>query len=200
MSIHLEAYTAAGIIKGEVAQDGRLGELLETCDAIGTSVTALVPIEGGAALDIGGQVIPTDELLIVVAPDDAFVPSHATWHDLQLRVGPYEIHAGLPTMPGFDPGRSLLRPSGTFTLLGRVRLRLAGRTDEPRRVAFAWVNRYAVERVAGDLDLGFFFPGAEAIRPPSGEIDDEDDVSVPSAHSTALRPTTSLSSGAQRGR
>ncbi len=29
--------------------------------------------------------------------------------------------------------------------------------------ALAWVNRYVVERVESDLELGFFFPGAESV-------------------------------------
>ncbi len=41
--------------------------------------------------------------------------------------------------------------------------------------ALAWVNRYVVERVEADIELGFFFPGAESRavtervrRPPGG--------------------------------
>ena len=66
-------------------------------------------------------------------------------------------------MPGFDPARALARPTGEFVLLDHVRLALAtapdgGSIEHP----LAWVNRYVVERVESDLELGFFFPGAES--------------------------------------
>jgi hypothetical protein len=76
-------------------------------------------------------------------------------------VGPYAVEAELPTLPGFDPGRSLIRPSGEFTLLGRVRVMLSGAEDGPAdEHDFAWVNRYAVEEVRADIELGQYFPGA----------------------------------------
>jgi hypothetical protein len=64
-------------------------------------------------------------------------------------------------MPGFDPGRALARPTGTFVLLRDVRIGLLERPDSgtdshPQGL----VNRYAVDAVEADLMLGFFFPGA----------------------------------------
>ena len=66
-------------------------------------------------------------------------------------------------MPGFDPARALARPTGSFVLLDHVELALASDPDGPSiEHGLAWVNRYVVERVESDLELGFFFPGAES--------------------------------------
>jgi hypothetical protein len=80
---------------------------------------------------------------------------------VELDAGPYRIAGELPTQPGFDPGRALARPGGLFILLRGVRVEIighheAGRVERPH----AFVNRYAVEQVAADIDLGFYFPGA----------------------------------------
>jgi hypothetical protein len=70
----------------------------------------------------------------------------------------------MPTMPGFDPGRALARPTGEFVLLRDVRIALRGDVDGPSMaLPSAFVNRYVVDRVAADLMLGFFFPGAEMV-------------------------------------
>ena len=73
----------------------------------------------------------------------------------------------MPTLPGFDPGRALARPTGEFVLLrtSGVGPRRPGRRRHP---AAALVNRYAVDRVAADLMLGFFFPGAEMVQTGGG--------------------------------
>jgi hypothetical protein len=66
-------------------------------------------------------------------------------------------------LPGFDPARALARPTGSFVLLGDVRIGLGGRPDDGVDVhPLAWVNRYTVDRIESDLELGFFFPGAES--------------------------------------
>ena len=95
------------------------------------------------------------------APRTRICPIHASWHPVELDVGPYRLTGELPTLPGFDPGRALSRPGGPFVLLRDVRLDLVGHPEGgsvERRHAF--VNRYAVERVAADIELGFYFPGA----------------------------------------
>jgi hypothetical protein len=78
-----------------------------------------------------------------------------------LDSGPYTLEGDLATMPGFDPGRSLARPSGEFVLLRDVRLSLRGHPEAGVSVGeHCLVNRYAVEAIRADLMLGFFFPGA----------------------------------------
>ncbi|HET7678405.1 MAG TPA: hypothetical protein VFK38_11210 [Candidatus Limnocylindrales bacterium] len=158
MSISLQAYTEAGLLQAELAQQGHLGELLET--------VAELPVDGRLGAFAGGPaervsgVLEVDDMLLVAAPLDTPAPVHAAWHRLRLAVGPYEVEGELATMPGFDPGRALARPGGTFVLLAQVRVALGG--DGPiAEHAFAWVNRYAVERVTADIDLAHYFPGAE---------------------------------------
>jgi hypothetical protein len=161
MSIQFEAYTAEGIRHGMIAADERLGDVLGT-------VTEL-PVEGGRFSRLDGQVSaisgttrqPVDDFLVVVAPAELNGPAHSVWHDVRVHAGPYIIEARLPTLPGFDPARALARPTGSFVLLGDVRLGLAGRPDDGvDSHPLAWINRYTVDRIESDLELGFFFPGA----------------------------------------
>jgi len=160
MAIDLEAYTAEGILRGGVVADGRLGDLIETLASLGVTRAVVIPFDGAERrserIDVG-----TDDLLIVVAPSTTPAPVHASWHELALTVGPYLVEAELPTLPGFDPGRALVRPTGTFVLLGSARISLAaapsaGTAGHP----LIWVNRYTVERAEADLELSVFFPGA----------------------------------------
>jgi hypothetical protein len=67
----------------------------------------------------------------------------------------------MPTMPGFDPGRALARPTGEFVLLRDAHVELIDRADAGEAVCTQiLVNRYTVDRIEADLMLGFFFPGA----------------------------------------
>lgn len=166
MPMRFEAYTIDGVRRGAVGADSRLGDMIETLDRIRILGGHLAPLDGtepipddGPGVDVG-----VDDLLVVVAPPDASLPVHAQWHDITLTVGPYLVVGRMPTMPGFDPGRALARPTGPFVLFSDIRLSLAanpsgGFVDIP----LAWVNRYDVERVESDIELGFFFPGAASI-------------------------------------
>jgi hypothetical protein len=160
MAIEFEAYTAEGVLRGSIVADGRLGDLLETLASLGVNRAVVMPLDGperrDERMDVG-----TDDLLIVVAPTSTPAPIHASWHELVLTVGPYLVEAQLPTLPGFDPGRAIVRPTGTFVLLGSARVSLvaaptAGAAGHP----LVWVNRYTVERAEADLELTVFFPGA----------------------------------------
>lgn len=161
MAIPFQAFTAPGVVQGSVAAAGRLGELLEAEPALRLEGVSLAPLDGSPAQQMPLGEVQVDDLLFVIAPTDTSTPMHAAWHALDLVLGPYAIHAELPTLPGFDPARALARPGGQFVLLGRVRLSLAvapaaGEAD----IAFGWVNRYAVDAVSADIDLALFFPGA----------------------------------------
>ena len=162
MTNQVELYTMGGIVRGGVARPGRLRELIETADALELRECTFVALRGVAARPAGTLMFDGDELLIVAEPDTAALPIHATWHAVRLVVGPWVVEGELPSMPGFDPGRALTRPSGSFVTVRAVSVRL---TDDPERVVAelpaAHVNRYDVERVDADIMLGFFFPGAE---------------------------------------
>jgi hypothetical protein len=162
MSIELQAYTTEGLLSGQVVADGRLLDLLSTFETIVLDNAMLAPIGGLPQRATGWTTVEVDDLLVVVAPPETVTPYHAAWHRLMVDCGPYRIRGELPSLPGFDPGRALARPSGSFILIGRGVVEL--RDEEFGRVlnphAYLWLNRYAVDAVSSDLDLNFFFPGA----------------------------------------
>lgn len=156
----IEAFTFGGVVSGAIAEPWTLRDGLEAERPVEFDRATWYPIAGGAAERRGRVHLEPDDLLVLCS-DTEDLPIHAAWHPVELDVGPYRIAGELPTMPGFDPGRALARPGGPFLLLRDVRVELldrpdAGRVERPH----AFVNRYAVERVAADIDLGFFFPGA----------------------------------------
>ncbi len=159
MAIPIEAYTGEGVLTGVVDAPGRLRDVLETFGEV-----RVAPYHGlgldGRREEAAAAILRSDALLLVV-PDETEVPVHATWHDVSLDIGPYHITGQLPTLPGFDPGRALARPTGTFVLLREATVRL--REDHDIVIALhgrILVNRYDVEAVSAALMLGFFFPGA----------------------------------------
>jgi hypothetical protein len=160
MTIRIDSYLADGVVTGEVIGAGRLRELLEALDSVIIHGATVAPLEGSQPAPSGPQEIAVDDLLVVVS-DDLAPPVHAVWHAVRLDVGPYRIEGELPTLPGFDPSRALMRPTGVFVQLDHARVHIRELPDagvgEHEHVL---VNRYAVEAVEADLMLGFYFPGA----------------------------------------
>jgi hypothetical protein len=164
MPIRVEIYGAAGVAIGVVARAGRLREVLESGLDLLVEQTAWHPLDGSAPRPSGALTIAEDDILLAVADQLDELPIHAQWHDITLDVGPYRVTGQMPTMPGFDPGRALARPTGEFVLIRDVRIALRDDVDGPSvEQPAAFVNRYVVDRVAADLMLGFFFPGAEMV-------------------------------------
>jgi hypothetical protein len=169
MPIRVEIYGAAGVAVGVVAQAGRLREVLESGLDLLVERAAWHPLDGSRPQPSGSLAIAEDDVMIAIADQVDDLPVHAQWHDIALDVGPYRVSGQIPTMPGFDPGRALARPTGEFVLLRDVRIALAsdvggGEVTQPA----AYVNRYVVDRVAADLMLGFFFPGAVMVLTSGG--------------------------------
>jgi hypothetical protein len=163
MQIRVEAYTAGGIATGTIARSGSLREALEGSIELHVASSRWLPLDGAGEQEAGDLVLTVDDLLFVVG-EAGSAPVHAQWHDIELDAGPYRLHGEMPTMPGFDPGRALARPTGEFVLLRDARVELIGRPDAGEATcAEILVNRYTVDRVRADLMLGFFFPGAEII-------------------------------------
>ena len=176
MPIAVDAYTMGGVARGISPRAAHVREAIEHEGRLVLERVDWQPIDGSAPQRIRDASIPIDDILIAVAAEEDSIPVHAVWHAIRLELGPYVVEGEMPTMPGFDPGRALTRPTGEFVLLRDVRLgfRREGSPDAPadRPIgAHALVNRYVVESVAADLMLGFFFPGAEMIdaepEPPS---------------------------------
>jgi hypothetical protein len=161
MPIRVDAYTNTGMAGGWLLEAAHLREVLERGQPLELNRVTWQAMEDLSSTSHGTLALDPDDLVVVVGDDDSIVPVHAVWHQVGLDAGAYRIEGELPTMPGFDPGRALTRPSGEFVLLRDVRLTLIGRPELGTvEAAHGLVNRYAVERVEADLMLGFFFPGA----------------------------------------
>lgn len=161
MAIRVDAYTSGGMTSGTLARPGALRDALEDGRTLPLDGAAWQGLDDATARAAGSLSIPSDDVLVAIGDDDPGVPVHATWHHIHLESGPYSVEGDLATLPGFDPGRALTRPSGEFLLLRDIRLSV--RTRPGAGVALgdhALINRYAVERIRADLMLGFFFPGA----------------------------------------
>jgi hypothetical protein len=164
MPLNVQAYTESTIARGLVSPPGRLRDGLEATVELVVEDATVVALDEGNPQSAGALAIPIDDLLLVAADDDAGGPIHCAWHRIRLEGGPYEIEGELSTMPGFDPGRALTRPTGTFVLLRDVVVRLLGQPDAGElRHDHALVNRYTIDAVEADLMLGFFFPGARLV-------------------------------------
>ena len=162
MAIRVDAYTSGGMASGTLARPGALRDALEDDGELpstappGRASTIRTPSPPGALS------IPSDDILVAVADDDPGRPGPrrpgTTSISNRART---RVEGELATLPGFDPGRALTRPSGEFLLLRDVRLSVRDRPEAGVAVGdHALVNRYAVERIRADLMLGFFFPGA----------------------------------------
>jgi len=163
MPIHVDAYMAGGMASGVLS----LREVLEHDGVLTLERVQWQPLDGRPGPSSGVS-IPIDDVLIASADEEPSVPVHASWHGIRLEVGPYLVEGEMATLPGFDPGRALTRPSGEFIQLREVRIGRRtgpGTSTDPKPIGhLALVNRYGVESVACDLMLGFFFPGAEMIH------------------------------------
>jgi hypothetical protein len=162
MPIRVDAYTNTGMAVGWLIGAAHLRDALESGQPLELNRVTWQAIENLAPSELGSIALEPDDLIVVAGDDESIIPVHAVWHAVRLEAGIYRIEGELPTMPGFDPGRALTRPTGEFVLLRDVRVELMDRPDVGTvSVPHAFINRYTVERVEADLMLGFFFPGAE---------------------------------------
>jgi hypothetical protein len=171
MAIRVEVYTSGGMASGILASSGTLRESLNAEGTIQLDRAAWQDLGDPTPRSAGTLAFSTDDVLFAVADELAGGPVHVSWHHVVLDMGPYQLEGELATMPGFDPGRSLARPSGAFVLLREVRLSIRDRPEAGVSIGdHALVNRYAADRISADLMLGFFFPGAalDATRTAAG--------------------------------
>ena len=161
MPIRVDAYITGGMASGLLARSGHLRDALEDGPSLDLERSTWHALDATTARPAGELSIPIDDVLVAVADDDPTIPVHASWHAIRLEVGPYRVEGELPTLPGYDPGRALARPTGEFVMLKDVRLALLDDPGPGTPIGgHALVNRYGVERVTADIMLGFFFPGA----------------------------------------
>jgi hypothetical protein len=173
MPLLVDAYTMGGVASGVLARPGHLREVIEEAGQLDLERVQWRPLDG-APQEAANVSIPIDDVLIAVADGESSIPVHAQWHPIRLELGPYVVEGEMPTMPGFDPGRALTRPTGEFVLLRDVRLgRRSADEAAPAEVSIgheALINRYVVEAVSADLMLGFFFPGAAMVASDPDEL------------------------------
>jgi len=165
MTIRLDIYTADGMARGILASVGHLREALDAADEILLERASWQGRDDPAPRPVGSTTIAVDDIVVALTDGDPTVPVHAVWHPVHLEAGPYVIDGEIPTMPGFDPGRALTRPTGSFVVLRDMRM---GRLDRPAALPLvageALVNRYVVEQVVAELPLEFLFPGADMVH------------------------------------
>ncbi len=162
MPNRVEAYTATGVATGEVARTGPVRDVLEGASDVVVERAQWLPLDGSGERAAGDLRLLVDDLFLVVSDEPDGIPVHAQWHSIELDAGPYRVFGEMPTMPGFDPGRALARPTGEFVVLRDARIVLIDHEDAGEASsAQLLVNRYTVDRIAADLMLGFFFPGAK---------------------------------------
>ena len=169
MPIRVVAYLTDGTITGQLARNIPLREALEGVAGLVLEDVVSRALDGSTADPAASVTIAADDVLLAIGDDEPTTPVHATWHHISLLSGPWVVEGSLPTMPGFDPGRALTRPSGEFVLLRDVRVSLRERPDvEVARGDHAFVNRYDVELIRAESMLAFFFPGAVVEAAQSG--------------------------------
>jgi len=155
----VEIFTPTGVVSGSTTRATVGSDAKGAPRPLPVDASRWYPLDGTAPERRGPITVAPDEMLVVVLEPPPFT-IHASWYPIELDMGPYHLDARLPTAPGFDPARALARPSGPFIALRDVTITLPGRSEAAVERAYAHVNRYAVERVASNLMLGFFFPGA----------------------------------------
>jgi hypothetical protein len=182
MPIRIEAYTADGILAGTIASPGHLRDALESAPQLPVAAATFSPLDGRPPSTLADVPLVIDEVIVATSDEALPGPIHAVWHDVVIEAGPYRIEGELATLPGFDPGRALTRPTGEFVHLRDVSVALldrpeAGRATHPEGL----VNRYLVDMVESDIMLGFFFPGARMEGPGAHPLA----TTPPAAHDTA---------------
>ena len=165
MTIRVDAYTADGMARGVLSCAGHLREALDAVDEVLLERATWQGAQDPEPRAIDTARLAVDDIVVAATDGDPTIPVHAVWHPVHLEVGAYVIDGELPTMPGFDPGRALSRPTGSFVVLRDVRMRRRGRSSwAPLAVSEALVNCYVVELVEAELPLEFLFPGATMVH------------------------------------
>jgi hypothetical protein len=194
MSYRVEIYAAEGVAIAVLPHARSLREMVEGTKDVLLENATWHPLDGGPARPVGDLRLPPDDIHVAVSEAEEEGPVHAQWHDVAVDVGPYRVTGQMPTMPGFDPGRALARPTGEFVLLRDVQIGLLSGDDTGSvRQRSALVNRYVVDRVEADFMLGFFFPGAEMVVTRGGDSDSAETVTTTTTADPAAAPATQAS-------
>jgi hypothetical protein len=174
MSVPLEAFLAdlylAATFEGAPEELRRLldtGALVRLTDV---TLVALADLAAGAAERSAVGSVSADEILLASLPPEPVTLSiHRVPYPLEIWLGPYHVTGVMSILPGFDPGRALTRPASYFLDVTDAEVHIetaGGGLDQPYELLS--VNRFAVERAKSEIDVTFWFPGAEQ-ELPAGE-------------------------------
>jgi hypothetical protein len=166
----IEVFAPTGVLSGETDRVPLMNAGPDLTRSLAIDEARWYPLDGSVPSHRGDTTIPPDDILIVVTPEPE-LRVHMAHYAVTLDVGPYRVAGQLATHPGFDPARSIARPSSTFVALSDATIELidqagAGLVQRP----YLHVNRYAVERVTSSLMLGHFFPGARLVAQEAATV------------------------------
>jgi len=174
MAVPLEAFLADAYLAGTFAgTHAELHDLLAAGSVLELRDVTLVALDqladGTPPAALAGSLAP-DEILFAALPPDPEAPLiHRVYYTVKLGLGPYEVVGEMALVPGFDPGRALTRPASDFIDLRDTEVRIATASGGLEHTfELLSVNRFAVERVECEIDVTFWFPGAEQ-EPTSAE-------------------------------
>lgn len=168
--IDVEVYTKSGVLVGTTDHVPLSADGPDLAAPLAVTAARWYPTDGSRPNQRGDVSVHPDDILLIVTPEPD-VRVHMVWYPVALDIGPYRVFGRLATHPGFDPGRSLLRPGGSFVALSDATIELAGRDDAgSAQRSHVHVNRYAVDRVSSSLMLGHFFPGARLVAQDAATV------------------------------
>jgi hypothetical protein len=168
----VEAFLADVYVSGTYeGTPAELHGLLDGGSLVELTDVALVPIAeltDGTAEHASTGSIAADEVLLAALPHDPDAPHiHRVYYTVDLDVGLYAVTGEMAMLPGFDPGRALTRPASDFIDLREAEVRIATPSGAVEQAyEHLVVNRFAVEHVACEIDVTFWFPGATQELPP----------------------------------
>jgi hypothetical protein len=167
MTVPLEAFLGetylAGSFSGTHSECRAVLDSGSVVDLDEITLVALAELEAGNAERSPTGSVGSDEIMILALPRDPDAPHvHKVHFPVRLTIGPYVVTGELTMFPGFDPARALTRPTSDFIDIHDAIVRIATPTGEIEQpydeVA---VNRFAVEHIVSEIDMTFWFPGAE---------------------------------------
>jgi len=167
MAVSVEAFLAEAYLAGTFAgTSAEVHKLLDAGSVIELRDVALVTLDhlaDGTAERAPAGSVATDEILFMAIPPDPDAPLiHHVYYTVKLSLGPYEVLGEMAIFPGFDPGRALTRPASDFIDLQNAEVTIATPSGAIEHTfGLLSVNRFAAERVVCEVDVTFWFPGAE---------------------------------------
>jgi hypothetical protein len=159
----IEIFTSAGVLSGTTSGIPLSADGPDLTGPLEVQDGRWFPLDGAPATQRGDVTVTPDDILAIVTAEPE-VKIHMAWYAVSLDVGPYRLTGKLPVHPGYDPARSIARPSGSFVALSEVTIEVAA-SDRAATASrpYVHVNRYAVDCVTSTLMLGHFFPGARLV-------------------------------------